>query len=204
MKKQITQVIALVSLLLVWAVLWRLFIRVPPRNVPPPAKPVAAKVAPGDSLLRARFRKVRTEMDALYHYRTKPTPFDTQIDPFRIPPGMELLAESESPGTTLSTKKPPADSGPVGPITPDLAQSVLKSAVANLRFGGVVTLNGAIKVTIDGQLHKEGDVFSTKVPGPKGLLRNLTLRIKHLSAASATIALAEPEAGGAEIRVRLN
>lgn len=203
MKKQSTQVIALVSLLVVWFVLWRLFINVP-HKAPVVAKPVAAKAAPTDSLLKMRFRRVRSEMDALYHYRTKPTPFESQGNPFRIPPGMELLAESESTPTSLGGKNAPAEAAPAGPLTPDLAESVLKGAVANMRFGGVVTLNGVIKVTVAGQLHKEGDVFSIKVPNNKGQVRTVVLRIKHLSASSVTLALEESEAGGAEVRVRLN
>jgi len=203
MKKQSTQLIALVGLIVVWAVLWRLFIKIPPKQQPPP-KPVATKTAPGESLLRIRFHRVRSEMDALYRYRTKPTPFDAQVNPYRIPAGMELLVESEGPTSRKIAKTPTPDAGPVGPITPDLAENVLKSAVAGLRFGGVVTLNGVTKVTIDGQLHQQGDRFTTKVSGTKGQMRTVILRIKRLSTSSATISLDESEAGGAEIRVRLN
>lgn len=203
MKKQSTQVIALVGLVVVWAVLWHLFINVP-HKVPIAAKPVAAKTAPADSLLKTRFRRVRAEMDALYHYRIKPTPFESQGNPFRIPPGMELLAESEPTPASLGSKTAPKEEVPAGPLTPDLAESVLKGAIANMRFGGVVTLNGVIKVTVDGQLHKEGDIFSIKVPNNKGQVRSVIVRIKHLSASSLTLALAESEAGGAEVRVRLN
>jgi len=203
MKKQSTQVIALVGLLVAWAVLWQLFVK-NPRTVAVPPKQAAVKSAPTESLLVQRFHRVEAEMDALYRDRTKAPPVAPQFNPFRIPAGMEMLSESESPGARRSTKTAQADAESIGPVTPDIAANVLKNAIANLRFGGVVTLNGAIKVTIDGQIHKEGDVFSTRLPNSKGQPRTVILIIRHLSAASATIALAEPEAGGAEIRVRLN
>ena len=204
MKKQSTQLIALAGLVVVWAVVWLLFINVP-HKAPVAAKPVAVvKTTPGDSLLKTRFRKVRSEMDALYHYRAKPTPFESQGNPFRIPAGMELLTDSEPTSASLGTKAAPTEATPIGPLTPDLAESLLKSAVANMRFGGVVTMNGTVKVTVDGQLHKEGDILTIKVPNNKGQVRSIILRIKHLSASSVTLALQESEAGGAEVRVRLN
>jgi hypothetical protein len=203
MKKQSTQLIALVSLVVIWAVLWRLFIRVP-TTTPAPAKPVAAKTAPPDSLLRMRFHRVRSEMESLYHYRTKPTGFDARWNPFRIPAGVELSGESAAATAPTGSKLAVSDLPPSGPMTPDYAQSLLKGAVANMKIGGVVILNGAIQLTVDGKLHKEGDVFSTKVLNSKGQGRTLIIGIRRLTTESVTLVLEDPQANGASVKVRLN
>jgi hypothetical protein len=202
MKKQSTQLIALVSLIVVWAVLWRLFIRIPP-NASPAAKPAAAKGAPPDSLLKTRFRRVRSEMDTLYHYRTKPTAFDTQWNPFRVPAGVELSGESSVAAAGPSKAALP-EIPPTGPMAADYAQNLLKSAVANMKIGGVVILNGAIQFTVDGRLHKEGDVFSTRIQNAKGQGRTLVIGIKRLTTESVTLILEDPQANGASVKVRLN
>jgi hypothetical protein len=202
MKKQSTQLIALLGLIVVWAVLWSLYIRVPTTTAPA-AKPVAAKTAPADSPLKTRFRRVRSEMDSLYHYRTKPTAFDAQWNPFRIPTGVALSGESAASSSTAS--KLAASEIPLsGPMSPDYAQGLLKSAVTNMKIGGVVILNGAIQLTVDGKLHKEGDVFSTRIVNSKGQGRTLVIGIRHLTTESVTLVLEDPQANGASVKVRLN
>jgi len=203
MKKQSTQLIALVSLVVVWAVLWRLFIRIPP-SATPVAKPAAAKTAPADSLLRTRFRRVRGEMDALYHYRTKPAPFDAQWNPFRVPAGVELSGETSVATSPGPSKVAVPDIPPSGPMAADYAQNLLKSAVASMKIGGVVILNGAIQLTVDGRLHKEGDVFSTRIQNSRGQGRTLVIGIKRLTTESVTLILEDPQANGASVKVRLN
>jgi hypothetical protein len=196
MKKQRSQVIALVLLLIFWAVLWRFFIRKPP----PPAseKPVTAKVIQAENPLRARFHKLRSEMDALYHYRINPAPFDARWNPFRIPG----VADASPPGATAS-KIPATDASQLSISSADFAESLLKSAIAAVRVGGVFNMNGTIQLTVDAQLHREGDVFTVRVPTPKGDFRPVRIRVKHLSEASVTFALEDTDTGGAELRVRL-
>lgn len=207
MKKQTTQLVALLSLIAIWAVLWHLFIRIPPAK-PVVAKVPAAKTTQSETLLRSRFHRVRSEMDALYHYRTNPAPFDAEWNPFRIPAGIELSADSgqtvASTAAPATAKASVADSIPTGPMTPDYARSLLKTAVANMKIGGVVTMNGTINLTVDGRLHKEGDVFSTRFQTAKGQARTLIIGIRHLTAESVTLTLEDPEAGGASLKVRLN
>ncbi len=121
-------------------------------------------------------------MDALYHYRIKPQPFDTGGNPFRI-----LTAKyvpDANPGKGL-----PLGSG---------AESILKQAIAAVRIGGVVTMDGVTQLTVDGQLHKEGDVFAARV-----LTRLVLVKVKSLSTDTATLSLEGSSAGYAEIRVRL-
>jgi hypothetical protein len=203
MKKQSTQLIALVSLVVIWAVLWHLYIRIPTETTPAAAKPTPAKTTPADSLLKTRFRRVRSEMDALYHYRTKPAAFDAEWNPFRVPAGVELSAEGAVAAPNASKVTVP-DIPPTGPMAQDYAQNLLKSAVASMKIGGVVILNGAIQLTVDGKLHKEGDVFPTRIQNAKGQGRTLIIGIKRLTTESVTLVLEDPQASGASVKVRLN
>jgi hypothetical protein len=59
-------------------------------------------------------------------------------------------------------------------------------------------------LTVNGQLHKQGDVFGTKLEGPKGPGKSIIVGIKHLSTESVTLTLVDSEAGSAEVKVRLN
>ena len=177
MKKQYKQLITLGVLCVLWAISAH-YNKLPP---PPPSviKTKAAKSV-GDTVLMARFHRIRSKMDALYHYRLKPVAFDPSGDPFRI-----LKVKNDS-----SVKS----SGPA----PGSAEGILKQALANMRIGGVMTRNGVIQLTVDGQLHKEGDVFAVKV-----LSKLVLIKVKSLSDYAATLALEGSEAGPAEIRVRL-
>jgi len=191
MKKQRNQVIALLLLLVVWAVLWHFVIKVRPPPAPV-AKETAAKPQ-AENPLKARFRRVRSEMDALYHYRIKPTPFNAHWNPFRIP--------GVSDANPVAAKG--SDASLLGTPPPDIAELLLKNAVNAVRIGGVVTRNGTVQLTIDTQLHKEGDVFMVKVPTSKSQVQMVAIRIKQLSEAAVTLALDDPNSGSAEIKVRL-
>ena len=204
MKKQSTQLIALVSLVVIWAVLWRLYIRIPADTTPAVAKPAPAKTTPADSLLKTRFRRVRSDMDALYHFRTKPAAFDAEWNPFRVPAGVELSAEGAVASAPNASKVTVPEIPPTGPMAQDYAQNLLRSAVATMKIGGVVILNGAIQLTVDGKLHKEGDVFPTRVQNAKGQGRTLMIGIKRLTTESVTLVLEDPQASGASVKVRLN
>ena len=81
---------------------------------------------------------------------------------------------------------------------PEVGDVLLNHAIAGLKIGGVVTLGDTTQLTVDAQLHKEGDVFTTKVQG-----RLVLIRIKLLSTSSVTLALDDPNQGTAEKRVRL-
>jgi hypothetical protein len=202
MNKQKNQLIALVALVLGWALYWHFYIKMPHKTVA--AKAETAKATKADSLLVQRFHRVRAEMDAMYHYRLKPSPFDASGDPFRIPKGMEDTSDT---GTTAAADANPkglaADTAASGPPPPDYGEKLLKSAVAGMKIGGVVTLNGITQLTVDGALHKEGDEFAAKVLNAKGQPRPILVRIRHLTTSSVTLVL-ESDGGGAELRVRLN
>jgi hypothetical protein len=197
MKKQRTQVIALVFLLIFWALLWKIVIRVSPRP-PPAAKPAAAKVALNESPLIMRFHRLRAEMDALYHYRIKPTPFDARWDPFRIP-GVANPAQANG----RVSKTAPTDASQLGVPPPDFAESLLRSAIAAVRIGGVMTMNGTVQLTVDSQLHREGDVFTARAQISKTEVKLIRIRIRQLSESAVTFALEDTEGGGAELRIRL-
>jgi hypothetical protein len=204
MKKQSTQLIFLVSLVVIWAVLWHLYIKVPHNETPTSAPPPPPKANQSENLLRTRFHRVRAEMDVLYHYRLKPVPFDATWDPFRVPQGIDLSSDSGNVSPQGSQKTAQLEPTLNGPLPPDYAAKLLKSAIASLKIGGVVTLKGMTALTVDGQLHREGDVFSTKIPNSKGQFRSVILLVKHLSTESVTLALVDSEAGSAEVKVRLN
>jgi hypothetical protein len=197
MKKQRKQLAILALLLIFWAVVWHFFIKVHPA-APPGAKPAAAKPVQAESPLRARFRRVRAEMDALYHYRIKPTPFNARWNPFRIPGVSDVL-----PGNLPASKATSTEGSQTGAAPPDLAENLLKSAISVARIGGVVTMNGTVQLTVGAQLHKEGDVFTVKVMNPKTQIQSVRIRIKQLSEAAVTLALEDSDVGSAEIRVRL-
>jgi hypothetical protein len=201
MKNQRNQMIALVVLVIGWAVYWHFYVKVPRALVA--AKAAAAKAARADSPLQLRFRKIRAEMDALYHYRISPAAFNGEGNPFRIPKGMDVSADSGAAAADASSRTGPVEQVPIGPPPPDYGEKLLRSAIAAMKIGGVVTLNGTTQLTVDGQLHKEGDEFAAKVANSKGQLRPVLVKIRNLTTSSVTLAL-ESDGGGAEIRVRLN
>ena len=194
-KQQRNQVIALVALLVIWAALWHFVIK--PRPPPQPAgKAAPSKSVVTESPLKTRFRRVRAEMDAMYHYRIKPVPFNAHWNPFRIP------GVSDAPlGNSLASKA--SDASPLGTPPADIAETLLKSAVNAVRIGGVVTRNGTVQLIADGQLHKEGDVFMVRVAVSKSQTQSVAIRIEQLSEAVATFVLDDPNAGNAEVKVRL-
>ncbi len=198
MKSQRNQVIALVLLLIIWAVSWRLMRA--PAAPPSVIKTTAAKASSQqDNLLRNRFHRIRSEMDGLYHYRIKPAPFDASGNPFRIN-GMITGGDSGVPSRNLTPNTVVVAPGQTPGPEPVLetGTTLLKHAIEATRFGGVVTLGDTTELTVDGQLHKEGEVFTTKVKA-----RLVLIRIKHLTTSSVTLALDDPDAGNAEMRVRL-
>jgi hypothetical protein len=163
---------------------------------PPPSviKTLAAKAAQQDSPLKARFRRVRAEMDGLYHYRIKPVPFDASANPFRLSAGMGSATGEQQPaaGTKSSGQTLPAST------TDESGDALLAHALSVTRLGGVVVMNDTTQLNVDGQLHKEGDVFTVKVRS-----RLVLIRIKSLSTTSVTLTLDDPDAGSAEMKVRL-
>jgi len=199
MKNQRNQVIALLVLVIGWAVYWQFFVNVPKTQVA--AQTAAAKAAKADSLLQIRFRRIRFETDALYHYRIKPTAFDATHNAFRLPNGG---GSGDAGALAADGASKPAAQDAFGPPTPDYAANLLKAAVASMRIGGVVTLNGTTQLTVDGELHKEGDEFTAKVLNSKGVLKSVLIKIKQLSTSSVTLLLDVSEGGGAEQKVRLN
>jgi hypothetical protein len=156
----------------------------------------AAKAAQQDTPLKARFRKIRAEMDGLYHYRTKPTPFDVTENPFRIPPGMEY-SDGGKPPPPVASKSQAEAPLPVN-AAPEFGQGLLAHALALTHLGGVVTMNDSTQLNVNGELHKEGDVFTVKVQG-----RLVLIRIMNLTTATVTLALDDPTSGEAQIKIRL-
>jgi hypothetical protein len=199
MKKQTKQMLVLFGLLLTWAAIaWRLKM-IGQTAATAEIKARAAKAAQQDNPLTARFHRVRGEMDALYHYRIKPQPYDTGANPFRLPAGMAIFegpkqASAETPGPNSKTPAPAP--GPAAP--PDFGETLLKHAIAAANIGGVVTMNDVSQVSVNGQLHREGDVFAVKLQ-----TRLILIRIKRLTVTFVTLALEDPENGVAEQRVRL-
>jgi hypothetical protein len=196
MNKQAKQMLALVALLILWAVSWH-FNRIP--SAPPSAiKTKAAKAAQQDSMLKMRFHKVRAQMDGLYHYRIKPAPFDSKDNPFRIPAFMAQAAAAKDDAAN-PTKSATVDV--IAPVEgpPESGDILLKHAIAATQMGGVVTMNDTTRINVNGELHKQGDVFTATVKG-----KLVLLRIKRLTTEYVILALDDPSAGNAEARVRLN
>jgi hypothetical protein len=197
MKKQTKQLIALVLLLVLWAVSWRVN-RLPSAPVPVANKKVVRE-ATQETPLTLRFHRIRAEMDGLYHYRLKPLPFVVESNPFRLPPSMM--------GDDDNHPAPPPPSGPsakqavdVGPAAPsESGETLLRHAVQAARIGGVVTMNGTSQLNVNGELHKEGEVFTARLG-----TRLVLIRIKRLTTTFVIMVLDDPAAGSAELRVRLN
>jgi hypothetical protein len=192
MSKQTKNLIALVVLIIATGISYRYNRLVLP--TPSAAKATAAaRAAQADNPLKARFRRVRAEMDGLYHYRIKPVPFDTSSNPFRLS-GMGIATAPPAPTVGAKpTAEASADSG-----TQEFGEALLTHALSQTKIGGVVVMNDVTQLTVDGQLHKAGDVFTVKVQS-----RLVLIRVKHLSANFATFSLDDPEAGSAEMKVRL-
>jgi hypothetical protein len=179
MKKQYKQVVALVVLCILWAISAH-YNKLPP---PPPSviKTKAAK-STGDTVLMARFHRIRAKMDALYHYRIKPVPFDPSGDPFRIV-GVKSVASNRGVSKDLG---------------PGSAEHLLNQALVASQIGGVVTMDGVTQLIVDGRLHRDGDVFAAKV-----LNKLVLIKISNLSTYTVTLALEGSSAGKAEVKVRL-
>jgi hypothetical protein len=195
MMKQRNQVIALVLLIVSWASLWLFYIRVRPAPAPPPQSQ-PARTSLVDSLLRIRFRRVRAETDALYHYRTKPPPFDAHDNPFRIP------GETDAAVITIA-RGPVSDASQQNVRPPDFAESLLKNALSTVRVGGVVSMHGTIQLTVGGQLHKEGDIITASIPTSKGPFKAVHLKLIQLTEETAVFSLEDSETGSAEYTVHL-
>jgi hypothetical protein len=146
-----------------------------------------------------RFHRLRGQMDGLYHYRIKPVPFDSRDNPFRLPAFMEEATVDKEAPTTLA-KGPVIEAGPPTPEAPaESGETLLKHAIELMRLGGVVTMNNNSQLNVNGELRKEGDVFTVTVKG-----KLVLIKIKHLTTSYAVLALDDPAAGSAEARVRLN
>jgi hypothetical protein len=192
MTKQTKNLIALGVLIVLTGISYRYNRIVTP--TPPVAKTQAAKAAQQDSPLKSRFRRVRAEMDGLYHFRIKPVPYDSSANPFRLSAGMgPPVAESQPASASKS-----AEQALLSASTDELGESLLAHALSMTRLGGVVVMNDTTQLNVDGQLHKEGDVFTVKVRS-----RLVLIRIKNLSTTFVTLTLDDPEAGNAEMKVRL-
>jgi hypothetical protein len=185
MKKQIKQIIALVALCILWAISAHYN-----KLAPPPPSIIttkAAKVVGGDTQLMARFHRVRARMDALYHHRLKPVPFDASANPFRLANAVKTQAN------TVDMKAPIT-----GLMPPGYAATLLNEAIAEVSIGGVMTMGGVTQLTVNGQLHRQGDVFTSTV-----IDKLVLIKIKSLSTYAVTLALEGSAAGYAEIKVRL-
>jgi hypothetical protein len=182
MKKQYKQLVTLALLCIAWAISAH-YNKLPP---PPPSviKTKAAKSA-GDTVLMARFHRIRAKMDALYHYRIKPEPFDPSGDPFRVMAVKNVASNSSG-------------SKDLGLMSAGGAERLLNLAIGEVRIGGVVTMDGVTQLIVDGRLHREGDVFAAKV-----LDRLVLIKIRSLSTYAVTLALEGSSAGKAEVKVRL-
>jgi hypothetical protein len=154
----------------------------------------AAKVVQQETPLMMRFHRVRSEMDGLYHYRTKPIPFEPEANPFRFPAGVDFSNEK----TPLASSKSPSDVALPPGAAPEFGEGLLSHAIALVHIGGVVTMADTTKLTVNGELRKEGDVFTVKVQN-----KLVLIRIKKLSTSFVTLALDDPASGVAELRVRL-
>jgi hypothetical protein len=193
MSKQSKNLIALVLLIIATGISYRYNRIVMP--TPSVAKATAAaKAALADNPLKARFRRVRAEMDGLYHYRIKPVPFDTSSNPFRLS-GMGIAT---APPPSAAGPKPAADASGANTGSQEFGEALLTHALSQTKLGGVVVMNDITQLTVDGQLHKAGDVFTAKVQS-----RLVLIRIKELTSTFVTFSLDDPEAGSAEMKVRL-
>jgi hypothetical protein len=190
MTKQTKNLIALGVLIVLTGISYRYNRIVTP--APSVIKTMAAKAAQQDNPLQTRFHKVRAEMDGLYHYRLKPIPFDSSANPFRLSAGMGAAEPQPSAGTKSAEQPIPSVS------SDESGEALLTHALSLTRLGGVVVMNDTTQLNVDGQLHKEGDVFTVKVRS-----RLVLIRIKSLSTTFATLTLDDPDAGKAEMKVRL-
>lgn len=179
MKKQQKQLVALALLCAAWAISAHINKLPPP---PPSVIKTKATKSTGDTILMARFHRIRAKMDVLYHYRTKPAPFDPSGDPFRIVSVRNVASNTSGPKN----------------LSVGSAERLLKQAIAESQIGGVVTMDGTTQLIVDGKLHREGDVFAAKVLG-----RLVLIRISSLSIYTVTLDLEGSSAGKAELKVRL-
>jgi hypothetical protein len=200
MKKQTKNLIVLGCLVVAWAISWH-YNRLPELPVAA-AKAKAVKPAAQETMLTMRFHRIRAEMDGLYHYRLKPVAFETEGNPFRLPDFMaseDTKAAAEEAPATPGTKIPVIEVAPIASEPAESGASLLKHAIDATRIGGVVTMNDTSEVNVNGELHKEGEVFTARVKS-----RLVLIRIKRLTTTFAIMTLDDPEAGTAELRVRLN
>ncbi|HZZ19196.1 MAG TPA: hypothetical protein VFE25_07505 [Opitutaceae bacterium] len=199
MNKQTKQVLALVFLMIAWGISWRVN-RIPTVTVVAAMKAKAAKATQAENLLSMRFHRLRAQMDGLYHYRIKPVAFDSKGNPFRLPASMMEESLETDTSASKATKGPVVETAAPMPEAPaESGDVLLKHAIETIHMGGVVTMHDTTEITVNGELRKEGDVFTVMVKG-----KLVLLKIKHLTTSYVVLALDDPAAGNAEARVRLN
>lgn len=201
MSKQTKQILTLLLLIVLSAISYRIN-RLPTVTVVAAMKAKAAKATQAENLLSIRFHRVRAQMDGLYHYRIKPPPFDPKGNPFRLPASMmdENLDTDVAAANTVKAKGPVIETAAPVPEAPaESGDLLLKHAIETIHMGGVVAFNDTTELNVNGELKKEGDVFTVTVKN-----RLVLLRIKHLTSSFVVLALDDPAAGNAEARVRLN
>ena len=197
MSKQNKNLIALAVLVIATLISWRVN-RLPtvPHSV---IKTMAAKAVQQESPLKARFHKIRLEMDALYHYRSKPEPFEANPSPFRLPPGMETSELAKGPALPAAGQPDRAPQVvPAANAVAEAGEPLLAHAISLMHIGGVITMNGVSQIAIDGQLRRQGDVFAVRVQA-----RLVLIKVRALVPGSLTLALDDPDAGTASARVKL-
>jgi len=194
-KKETQQLLVLLALCVAWFISWR-FNRVP--EVPPPVPKKQVRESAQETPLTIRFKRIRKEMDALYHYRLKPIPFSLESNPFRMPVSME--AEDDTPKPPPNPAAPKSSVVQVAPSAQaETGDALLRHTIQSARIGGVVTLNGVSQLNVNGELHKEGEVFAARLG-----TRLILIRIKKLTTTYAIVALDDPQSGDAELRIKLN
>jgi hypothetical protein len=197
MSKQNKNLIALAVLVIATLISWR-YNRIPaqPHSV---IKTMAAKAVQQDNPLKARFRKIRLEMDALYHYRSKPAAFIADPSPFRLPPGMETSEMAKGPAFPSGGQGDKAvQVVPTENVALEAGDALLSHAISLMHIGGMITMNSVSQIAINGQLRKQGDVFTVRVQ-----TRLVLIKVRALAPGTMTLALDDPDAGTASARLKL-
>jgi hypothetical protein len=204
-KNQSRQLVILLVLLVLWVLsAYYNHLKATPEVVVAAQAAKAAHAAQAENMLTTRFHRIRAEMDGLYHYRLKPMPFNPEGNPFRLPLSMTTedaspTADAPAPADPAPVRTPTIDAAPVASVPAESGSLLLRHAVEASRIGGVVTLGDTSELNINGELHKEGELFTSRVN-----TRLVLLRIKKLTTTFAILALGDPAAGNAEMRVKLN
>jgi len=139
-----------------------------------------AEPASTPSTTNPRFKQTHAHIEALFqNRRTSAKAPDPRQNPFRT--AGELLP------SVVQAPVSPGENAPPAPA-PSSDEDLLRQAVATLKVGGIVLIDGRAQLTINKDTYKEGDILTARVQAVP-----VYLRIRQITSNSIVFVLNNAE-----------